>query len=62
MEMSVYVMSIETFVSVLQKLSGLLDKGAQHASARGSDPAILVNARLAPDMFPLAQQIRIACD
>jgi hypothetical protein len=47
---------------MLKSLSNILDKGAEHASARKSDPAALVNARLAPDMYTLAQQVQIACD
>jgi len=27
-----------------------------------SDPSALVNARLAPDMYTLAQQVQLACD
>jgi hypothetical protein len=55
-------MAIETFVPVLRSLAKILDKGAQHASAKSFDGAVLANARLAPDMFPLIQQIQIACD
>lgn len=62
MQLSVYAMSVETFVPMLRNLSNLLDKGSALASAKGFDPVILVNARLAPDMFGLAQQVRIACD
>jgi hypothetical protein len=47
---------------MLKSLSNILDKGAEHARARKSDPAALVNARLAPDMYTLAQQVQIACD
>jgi uncharacterized protein len=62
MEFTVYSMSVQLFIPMLQNLSALLDKGAQRAAARGFDPGVLVNARLSADMFPLAQQIRIACD
>jgi hypothetical protein len=55
-------MAIDTFVPMLRSLSTLLDKGAEHARAKGLDPDSLVNARLAPDMFPLAKQVQIACD
>jgi hypothetical protein len=59
---SIYGMATGTFVPMLRTLSGLLDKGAQHAKARGFEPAVLVDARLAPDMFPLVRQVQIACD
>jgi hypothetical protein len=55
-------MAIDTFVPMLRSLSELLDKGADHARAKKLDPASLVDARLAPDMFPLVQQVQIACD
>jgi hypothetical protein len=55
-------MAVDTFVPMLGTLSTLLDKGAAHMKASGSDPDALVEARLAPDMFPLARQVQIACD
>src|SRR4051812_32002055 len=55
-------MAVETFVPMLRNLSALLDKAAQHASANKLDPAELPEARLAPDMFPLAKQVQVACD
>ena len=62
MKISMYTMSVETFVPALTRLSTLLDKGLAHATAKKFDPSVLVNARLAPDMFPLSRQIQIACD
>ncbi|HZO23290.1 MAG TPA: DUF1993 domain-containing protein [Steroidobacteraceae bacterium] len=62
MNVSVYAVSIEVFTSALTNLSGLLEKGAAHATERKFDPAVLVSARLAPDMLPLSRQIQIACD
>ena len=59
---SIYTMAIDTFVPMLRSLSTLLEKGGEHARAKGLDPDSLVNARLAPDMFPLARQVQIACD
>ena len=54
-----YALSVETFIPVLKTLSDLLDK----ASAQmGAEAEQLVEARLAPDMFPLSRQIQIACD
>ncbi|HYK24957.1 MAG TPA: DUF1993 domain-containing protein [Steroidobacteraceae bacterium] len=62
MKISMHTMSVEAFVPTLTGLGKILDKAAQHASAKKFDPAVLVNARLAPDMFPLAKQVQIACD
>jgi uncharacterized protein len=56
-----YTMAIETFVPMLRSLSGVLDKGAEHARAAKSNSATLVEARLAPDMYTLAQQVQLAC-
>ena len=46
----------------LNALSGVLDKGAAYAAAKKLDPTVLVQSRLAPDMFPLSRQVQIACD
>jgi hypothetical protein len=62
MTFSLYTMAVETFVPMLGDLSSILDKAAQHARAKRLDATALVNARLAPDMFTLAQQVQIACD
>ena len=62
MKISMYAMTVETFVPTLGALGKMLDKAAQHAAARKFDPAVLVQARLAPDMFPLVKQVQIACD
>src|SRR5579862_7691295 len=50
-------MAIETYVPMLRSLSHVLDQGAKKAGS-----ADLVNARLAPDMYPLAKQVQLACD
>jgi hypothetical protein len=47
---------------MLKALSANLDKAAAFAQARKVDPSVLVNARLAPDMFPLSRQVQIATD
>jgi len=61
-KVTIHSIATETFVPMLQSLSNILDKGAEHSRASKSDPAALVNARLAPDMYTLAQQVQIACD
>lgn len=62
MKISMYQASVPPMVRTLKNLSLILKKGAAHAKAKKIDPAVLVNARLAPDMFPLARQVQIACD
>lgn len=40
----------------------LLDKGAAQAEAKKFAPEVLLQSRLAPDMFPMIRQIQITCD
>ena len=50
---------VPTYRNMLGALRGLLDKA--EAQLGGSGVEALLRARLAPDMFPLATQIRFAC-
>jgi hypothetical protein len=54
--------SLPVFEIELNALSGILDKAAAFAAAKKIDPAVLLNTRLAPDMFPLTRQVQIATD
>jgi uncharacterized protein len=62
MTISMYKASVPVFVQFLTSLSAVLDKAAAHAEARKIDPAVLLNTRLYPDMFPLVRQVRAATD
>jgi uncharacterized protein len=62
MNKSLRDLSSGTFVPMLRSLEQILDKAVQQAAGKGIDLAALPNARLAPDMFPLAKQVQIACD
>ena len=62
MTFSLYDASVPVFRQMLGSLDALLDKGVAHATAKGFDPSVLIQARLAPDMFALARQVQIACD
>ena len=62
MTMSMYQASVPVFTAMLNNLSALLEKAMAHAEAKKIDPAVLVNARLYPDMFPLVRQVQIATD
>ena len=46
----------------LAALSGLLDKAEAYAAAKKIDPAVLLNTRLAPDMFSFTAQVQTAAD
>jgi uncharacterized protein len=62
MTISMYQASIPAFLQTLAGLSNILDKAEKFCAAKKIDPTILVNARLAPDMFALARQIQITTD
>jgi hypothetical protein len=62
MTINIYQASVPAFLQTLGALSGILTKAAAHAEAKKIDPSVLINARLAPDMFPLARQVQIATD
>jgi uncharacterized protein len=47
---------------LLQALDGWLEKAKLHAEAKSFDPAVLLQSRLAPDMYPLTRQIQAVCD
>ena len=50
---------VPTYTQMLAALSDWLDKAA--AQKPGAEGEALLSARLAPDMFPLATQVRFAC-
>ena len=62
MPLSIHQASVPVFARVLGNLSAILDKGLADAEARKIDPAVFLNARLAPDMHPLTRQVQIASD
>jgi hypothetical protein len=62
MKISMHALSVEVFTITLGNLSSILEKGLAHATQRKFDPAVLLAARLAPDMLPLTRQVQIACD
>ena len=62
MSYTLYAALVPTSIHILGNLAKNLDKAATHAAEQDLDPATLVNARLAPDMFPLSRQVQIACD
>ena len=62
MSLSMYQASVPAFLQMLNNLSAILDKAAAYAGNRKIDPEVLLNYRLAPDMFPFVRQIQIAAD
>ena len=62
MQISMYDTLVPTADRMLGNLSVILDKAAAYAEQKDFDPSILLNARLAPNMFPFTRQIQIATD
>jgi hypothetical protein len=55
--MSPYQSSVPVLVATLTNIKALLDKGAEQG-----DEAALLEARLAPDMYPLPRQVQLVSD
>lgn len=58
----IYELTVPQFIKSLKNLSNILDKTAAHADTKKFDSEILLNSRLAPDMFPFTKQVQITCD
>jgi len=54
--------SVPVFTQMLNSLANLLAKAEQYATEKKFEPAVLLQSRLFPDMFPLTRQVQIACD
>jgi hypothetical protein len=59
--MSLYLITREMH-KVLGQFNVWLDKAVAHATAKKFDPETMLTWRIAPDMFPLTQQIQFTCD
>lgn len=57
-----YKTSISVFKQLLTSLSTILTKAETYAAEKKFEPAVLLNARLYPDMFPLIRQVQVAAD
>ena len=53
---------LPVFEIELPALSNILDKAEAFAASKKVDPSVLLNWRLAPDMFPLVRQVQIVAD
>ena len=58
MTLALHALAVDTFAPMLEGLAGVIDAGAAHVAGSGVD---LPGARLAPDMFTLAEQVQTAC-
>ena len=62
MTISMYQASAPRLANMLRNLDAILAKAQAHAAAKKIDPAVLLSARLFPDMLPLVKQVQIATD
>jgi len=62
MSISMHSASVPVFARQLGAILNWLDKAEAHATAKKFETAVLLQARLAPDMLPFVAQIRIASD
>jgi len=57
-----YTETLSQFKKQLGQLDKWLGTAADHAKSKNFDPDVFLSVRLAPDQFPLARQVQIACD
>ena len=62
MTISMYQASIPVFTRNFDNLIAILRKAEANAAERKVDTTVLLNYRLAPDMFTLTRQVQIATD
>lgn len=57
-----FEITVPQFTKTLHNLSLILDKAEAYAQTKKFESEVLLNDRLAPDMFNLIRQVQIACD
>jgi hypothetical protein len=62
MNPAMYSHSVPVFKQMLTALKTILATASEHAAAKSIEPDALLQARLAPDMFPLLKQVQVAAD
>ena len=62
MAVTLYSGFVPVCVQLLTGLKTVLQKGEEHATAQKWDPAVVLNLRFYPDMFPLERQVRQVCN
>jgi hypothetical protein len=60
MPLSLYDLTVPTFLQTLTAMSGFLERATAHCAQTGADPDAFVEARLFPDMAPFHFQIEAA--
>lgn len=62
MNISMHNASVGVFLNVLRRTAAILEKAESWTAERKIDPAAILQARLAPDMFPFTRQVQILTD
>ncbi len=57
-----YINSVPVFKQLLTALKAILAQADAHAAANSIEPDAFLQARLYPNMFPLAKQVQVAAD
>jgi hypothetical protein len=60
--MNLYDATVPIFTKLLTQMDRWLDKASELATQKKFDVDTLMQARLAPDQYPLIRQIQAACD
>ncbi len=60
--MNLYSASVPVYSKMLENLAGILEKSQAWAKESGKTDEEMLQAKLAPDMFPLVRQVQIASD
>ena len=62
MNSAMYTHCVPVFVQLLTAMKAILKQTEAYASSHSIDPAVYLQSRLYPDMFPLIKQVQIAAD
>ena len=62
MSVNLYDATVPIFTKHLTGVGKWFDKAAAYADQKKFDPELLLQARLAPDQYPLVRQVQAACD
>lgn len=57
-----YYTTVPQFIKRLEAVNTYLDKLNKYADAKKFDANVVLQDRLAPDMYPFVKQVQIACD
>jgi hypothetical protein len=61
MGLTTQAVTANSLLRMLGNVERWLQKAEQHAGEKKFEMAVLLQSRLAPDMFPLETQVRVAC-